>query len=97
MLCSIVTIVSAAVLELEHQLDSPGNGALVDAAGHFVHQDKPRAHGEPARELEPLALAGGEFAREVIALLQEVHEGQRLQRLVARRFHIATCGRAPRR
>src|SRR5207247_5242046 len=46
----------------------PGDGALVDAAGHFIHEDKPRAHGEPAREFEPLALSGGEFAREVIAL-----------------------------
>ena len=45
-------------------------------------------HGEAAGELEALALAGGELAGEVVALLQQVDEGQRLQRLVARRLHV---------
>jgi hypothetical protein len=83
------------LLELEHEFDQSGDGGLVDAAGHFVHKDQPRAHGKSAREFEPLALSGGEFAREVIALLQQVHEGKRLQRSVARGFHIRRVGERP--
>jgi hypothetical protein len=64
------------------------DGGLVDAARHFVHKDEPRAHGEPARELEPLALSGGELARKMIALLQQVHDVERLQRPLARGFRI---------
>ena len=77
----MVTMVIAAALQLQHEFDETGNGALVDAARHLVHQDQARLHGEPARQFQPLALAGREFAREVVALLQQVDEGQRLQRV----------------
>jgi hypothetical protein len=43
-------MVSPSPLELEHERDQPGDGALVDAAGHFIHEDKPRASGKPPRE-----------------------------------------------
>ena len=49
-------------------------------------------HGEPAGKLEALALTGGKLAREVVALFQQVDEGQRLQRLVARDFHVGGAG-----
>jgi hypothetical protein len=40
-------------------------------------------------------LSGREFAREVIALLQQVDEGKRLQRPVARGFQIRRAGERP--
>jgi hypothetical protein len=78
----------ALALQLQHQIDEARDGALVDAARHLVHQDHARLHGEAAGEFQALALAGGELAREVFALLQEVDEGQRLQGMVARLLHV---------
>ena len=81
-----------APLELQNQIDEARNGALVDAAGHLVHQDEARLHGKPAGKLEPLALTRGELAREVVALLEKIDEGQRFESVVARDFHVGGAG-----
>ena len=48
----------------ERALESLAFVDLLEKRNHF------------ARELEPLALPGGELARKMIALLQQVHEGE---------------------
>ena len=53
----------AAAVQVADELHQAGDAALVDAAGDLVEQQHARLGRERARQLEALALAGGERAR----------------------------------
>ena len=79
-------------MQVADELDQPGDAALVDAARHLVEQQHARLGGERARQLEALALAGGERARVRVRLLGEPHPVEQLAGPRARVPHVARAG-----
>ena len=82
----------AAAVQLADELHQPGDAALVHAAGHLVEQQHARLGGERARELEALALAGGERARVRVGLLGEPDPVEQLAGARRARAARRACG-----
>ena len=63
MLCSMTSSAMPLRVNPAHQLHQSGDAPLVHAPGDLVEEQEPRPGGQRPRELEALALAGGEHAR----------------------------------
>ena len=79
-------------MQVADELHQPGDAALVDAAGHLVEQQDPRLGGERARQLEALALAGGERAGVRVRLLGRAPRGRAGRGRAPARAARRACG-----
>ena len=77
-------------MQLAHEADESRHRRLVDATRHLVEQEQARPGGECPRQLQPLALAGGQPARVGVGAIAEA---DRLQRALRRRACGAHVGR----
>ena len=58
-------------MQVADELDQAGNAALVDSSRYLVEEEHARLGRERARQLEALALAGGERPRVLVRLLRQ--------------------------
>src|SRR5439155_858725 len=82
----------ASAVQVPDELHEPGNSALVDTSRHLVEEEHARLGGERARQLEALALAGGERARVRVRLLDEPDPVEQLAGARPRVTHVARPG-----
>ena len=84
-----MTCTDASSVELAHELHQPRDAPLVHPARDLVEQQHARLGGQRPRQLEALALPGGERPRMRMRLLTEPDPGEQRVRALARVAHVA--------
>src|SRR4051794_35396277 len=63
-----------ALVQVVEEVEDVGSGAGVEIAGGFVREQDGRVEGQGARDGNALTLAAGEFVRQMIEAMAELHQ-----------------------